>query len=78
MFLHSKENGHRLWLILVMNVATRTSSAMDTRNWDSPGRIELSEMFEHSLKIGLELAGLQKFKQVGNLTNPVVVRANKP
>lgn len=57
---------------------SRTSSAMDTRNWDSLAHIELIEMVEHSFNIRFELAELQKFKQVGDLVDLVVAKANKP
>lgn len=56
---------------------TRTSSAMNTRNWDSLAHIELIEMVEHHFKIRFDLAELQKFKQVGDLVDLLVAKTAK-
>lgn len=56
---------------------TRTSSAMNTRSWDSLAHIELIEMVEHHFKIRFDLAELQKFKQVGDLVDLLVAKTAK-
>ncbi len=56
---------------------TRSTSALETPDWDSLAHIELIEMVEHHFKIRFDLAELQIFKQVGDLVDLVVLKANK-
>lgn len=56
---------------------TRESNAMNTPNWDSLSHISIIEMVSHHFKVKFALAELQDLKDVGDLVNLVVVKANR-
>lgn len=56
---------------------TRSSSAINTPNWDSLAHIELIEMVERHFKVRFGLSELQGFKEVGDLVDMVVSEGNK-
>jgi acyl carrier protein len=58
-------------------VVTRKSNATNTRNWDSLAHISLIEMIEHHFKIRFALSELQDLKEVGDLVDLTVAKANK-
>jgi acyl carrier protein len=57
---------------------TRESNAMNTPNWDSLSHISIIEMVSHHFNVKFALAELQDLKDVGDLVNLVVVKANRP
>ncbi len=58
-------------------IVTRSSSAMNTRNWDSLAHIELIEMVEAHFQVRFALGELQDLKQVGDLVDLIVEKTAK-
>ena len=58
-------------------VVTRQSNANNTRNWDSLAHISLIEMIEHHFKVRFGLSELQDLKEVGELVDLTLKKANK-
>lgn len=56
---------------------TRNSNAMNTENWDSLAHIELIEMIERHFKVKFALGELQDLKEVGDLVDLILEKANK-
>lgn len=56
---------------------TRGSNAMNTKNWDSLAHIELIEMVERHFKVKFALGELQDLKEVGDLVDLILEKANK-
>ncbi len=56
---------------------TRASNAMNTKNWDSLAHIELIEMVERHFKVKFALGELQDLKEVGDLVDLILEKANK-
>jgi len=56
---------------------TRSSNAMNTKNWDSLAHIELIEMVERHFKVRFALGELQDLKEVGDLVDLVVEKSAK-
>jgi acyl carrier protein len=51
---------------------TRSSSAKNTKNWDSLAHIDLIEMVEAHFKVRFALGELQDLKEVGDLVDLIV------
>ena len=58
-------------------IVTRGSNAMNTKNWDSLAHIELIEMVERHFKVKFALGELQDLKEVGDLVDLILEKANK-
>jgi len=56
---------------------TRSSNALNTPNWDSLAHIELIEMVESHFKVRFGLGELQDLKEVGDLVDLIIEKANK-
>ena len=56
---------------------TRSSNALNTKNWDSLAHIELIEMVEHHFHVKFALGELQDLKEVGDLIDLIVAKANR-
>ena len=54
---------------------TRSSNALNTKNWDSLAHIDLIEMIEMKFKVRFALGELQDLKEVGDLVDLVVEKA---
>jgi len=54
---------------------TRSSSALNTPNWDSLAHIELIEMVESHFKVKFALGELQDLKEVGDLVDLIIKKA---
>jgi acyl carrier protein len=53
---------------------TRSSNALNTKNWDSLAHIDLIEMIEAQFKVRFALGELQDLKEVGDLVDLVVLK----
>ncbi len=51
---------------------TRTSSALNTPNWDSLAHIAIVEMVESKFKIRIGLSELEDLKEVGDLVDLII------
>ncbi len=51
---------------------TRSSSALNTPNWDSLGHIDLIEMVEMHFKVKFALGELHEMKNVGDMVDLIV------
>jgi acyl carrier protein len=58
-------------------IITRSSSALNTPNWDSLAHIELIETVESHFKVKFGLGELQDLKNVGDLVDLTVEKAAK-
>ena len=56
---------------------THSSNALNTPNWDSLAHIELIEMVESHFKVRFGLGELQDLKEVGDLVDLIIEKANK-
>ena len=56
---------------------TRSSSALNTPNWDSLAHIQIIEMVERRFKVRFGLGELQDLKTVGDLVD-LTIRKAKP
>jgi len=56
---------------------TRESNATNTPNWDSLAYISIIEMVSHHFKVRFALAELQDLKNVGDLVDLVVAKADR-
>ena len=56
---------------------TRTSNAMNTKNWDSLAHIDLSELVEGHFGVRFALGELQDLKDVGGLIDLIVSKSAK-
>jgi acyl carrier protein len=56
---------------------TRESNAMNTPNWDSLAHISIIEMVERRFQVKFALGELQDLKEVGDLVDLVVAKADK-
>jgi acyl carrier protein len=56
---------------------TRSSSALNTPNWDSLAHISIVEMVETHFKIHIGISELEDLKQVGDLVDLIVAKAGK-
>lgn len=56
---------------------TRSSSALNTPNWDSLAHIELIEMVESHFKVKFGLGELQDLKEVGDLVDLTIEKSAK-
>ena len=54
---------------------TRSSSALNTPNWDSLAHISMVEMVESRFKIRIGLSELEDLKEVGDLVELIVEKA---
>jgi acyl carrier protein len=56
---------------------TRESNAANTPHWDSLAYISIIEMVSHHFKVRFALAELQDLKNVGDLIDLVVIKADR-
>jgi len=57
-------------------IITRSSSALNTPNWDSLAHISIIEMVETHFKIRIGLSELEDLKQVGDLVDLIAEKAS--
>jgi acyl carrier protein len=58
-------------------VITRSSSAINTPNWDSLAHISIVEMVESQFKIRIGLSELEDLKEVGDLVDLIVEKTSQ-
>ena len=56
---------------------TRSSNAMNTKNWDSLAHIDLIELVEGHFGVRFALGELQDLKDVGGLVDLIVTKSAK-
>jgi acyl carrier protein len=57
-------------------IVTRSSSALNTPNWDSLAHISIVEMVESRFRIRIGLSELEDLKEVGDLVDLIVEKAS--